>query len=228
MSRFVAAAFALAAVLSAAAEDPKSKEATAAELKKQIADLEAVLKKKTAEFEKVEAEATKLDAERKKLIEARDKKIKELRDAADKALAPQKEKAATEKDKAVKVRKALQEFVDAHNALVKKYKASNDPKEQDVLGKRINEEVEEFKLKVEVLKKADAAAKAADDEYLKAAEGPRAEMDRAARAGDLALLPLMKEQAQLLSVLTKLQDDRDRAALDVRRLKEKLAVLEGK
>ncbi len=202
---------ALALALPARADEPKPAPPTAAEIKKQIADLEAVIKKKEAEFAKGKEEAKKLDDEGKKLAEARDKKLKELFDAADKALAPQKEKAAAVKEKAVKIRKAAKEFADAHNALIAKYKASTDPKEQEELGKKINEEKETFKIKLEELKKAETTAKAAEDEYLKAADVRKAEIDQAARAADVARLPLLKEQTALRSTLTKIQDELDAA-----------------
>lgn len=224
ITMFMSLLGALAVAVATPAEDPKP--ATAAEIRKQIADLEAVAKKKTAELAKAKDAAKAIDDERKKVAEKELEKLKTLFDASEKVLAPLKEKAVAEKETAIKLRKVAEEAGRAAEVASAKLKAATDPKEVEELKKKAKELETALKAKVDELKKAETVAKGAEATYLKGVEDARADLDRAKRAADDAVKTVQVKAADALKTLNRLQDELDLSAVTIRRLKDKLAELE--
>ena len=227
MCRFmIVAAFTLAALSPVAtrAEDPKP--ATAAELKKQIADLEAAVKKKTDELAKAKDAAKAIDDERKKVAEKEQDKLKAMFDAHEKVLDLLKRQALAERETAIKLRKAAEEAGRVADVASAKLKAASDPKEIEELKKKAKELETALRAKVDELKKAETKAKATEDTYLKGVEDARADLGKAKQAADDAVKTVDAKAADARKVVFQLQDDLDRSAVNILKLKNKLAELE--
>ncbi|MBM3983648.1 MAG: hypothetical protein FJ304_25930 [Planctomycetes bacterium] len=212
----------------ATADEPKPAAQTAAEIKKQIADLQTQIAKKKAEHAKVIEGAKAIEAEGKKVIEQGQKKARDIFVAGQKALEPRVAKVKDAQTAAGVAIKAAEDAARAAQAAADKARTATDPAEAEALKKKAAELDAAAKGKLDEARKSAAAAGALNDELNKAAAAVRAEADAAARATDAAARPYIEKVADARKTATKLEDEILAAELNLRKLKFKLEDLEPK
>lgn len=220
MRRFLPAVAALALALPARADEPKP--ATAAEINKQIADLQAAVAKKKAEQVKVVEAGRAIEAEGKKGLEAGLKKARAVIETGMKELAPAEKKLAEAKQKVDAARKAADTAAAAAKAAAEKLKAATDPTEAEELRKKVADLEAVLKAKVAEDREARGTAKTIEDKLMADVAVFRAEADRVARAAQAEYKPFAEKAYDALKTATKLQDEIDTAEIQIRKLKAKL------
>jgi hypothetical protein len=220
---FLAAAVTLLAAPAITAQGQKS--GPADELKKQIADLKAVMTKKKVELTKALHQAEVIGGAHRAVKEAGEARLKELDLAEVKALVAPREKAAAAMKDAEKATEAEVDAARTLDAARAKLKNATEPQETEELKKTVADLEVALKEKVAGAEKARTVARNAEYAYTSAKADARVRLMGVMRVLDTAIQNTAFEAAKANALVAQITDERDATQIKIQKLKQQLEEL---